>query len=207
MEQELVSNFDEFCNTDFDLHVSNSSNDQELYRNLQALIQPAIQNGQATFADVIALSNSESTQELAKRLENSAKRIKEEQEKMQQQKMQQDQQMAQEANAVKQQELEFKVKEHDDKIAVQREKIQADLTIAGMKEMNTNVRHAIDGERVDTDKNGIDDTLDLRRVDVDENYKNEQIRLAEEKLRETQRANKANEEIKKKAANKPTGTK
>ena len=207
MEQQIVSNFDDFCNTNFDLHVSNSSNDQELYRNLQSLIQPAIQNGQATIADVIALSNSESTQELSKRLEASAKKIREEKQQLEQQQMEQQQQQAQTANETKQQELQFKVKEHDDKIAIQREKIEADLAIAAMREDNTNFRHSIDGSRVDSDRNGIDDVLDLRRTDVDENYKNQQVRIADEKLRETQRANKAKEEIQRKAANKPTGSK
>jgi hypothetical protein len=49
--------------------------------------------------------------------------------------------------------------------------------------------------RVDTDKNGIDDYLDLRRTDVDENYKREQVRIADAKLAETVRANKAKEDL------------
>jgi hypothetical protein len=207
MEQVLVSQFDEFVNSEFDLHVSNSTNDTKLYEDLRMLSQAAIQNGQATISDLIALSQSESVQEIAKRLEDSAKKIKEQQDQMQQKQLEQQQQAAQQANETKQQELQFKIKEHDDKIAVEREKIQADLAIAHLGEMGAEVRDQRAGERTDTDKNGIDDYLDLRRVDIDENHKKEQVRLAEEKQMETERANKAKEDIQRKAANKPSGTK
>ena len=68
-----------------------------------------------------------------------------------------------------------------------------------MREVNSNMRHAVDGERIDTDKNGIDDYLDIRRTDVDEKYKQDQVRIAEDKLAETQRANLAKEELQKEA--------
>jgi hypothetical protein len=69
------------------------------------------------------------------------------------------------------------------------------------------MRHAADGERIDTDKNGIDDYLDVRRTDVDEKFKLDQIRLGEEKLAETQRANLANEQLKQEAINKKPAAK
>ena len=56
--------------------------------------------------------------------------------------------------------------------------------------------------RVDSDHNGIDDYLDVRRTEMDENYKNEQIRIADLKIQETERANKAREEIQKEALKK-----
>jgi hypothetical protein len=49
--------------------------------------------------------------------------------------------------------------------------------------------------RIDSDKNGIDDYLDVRRTEVDENYKQEQIRIADAKLVETARANKVKEQL------------
>lgn len=207
MGQHIVSQFDEFVNSEYDLHVSNSTNDTKLYEDLKVLSQAAIQNGQATIGDLIALSQSESVQEISKRLEDSARKIKEENDKLQQQQLQQQQEAAKLANETKQQELQFNIKKHDDEIAVKREQIQADLAIAHLGEMGNDIRDQRAGERIDSDKNGIDDTLDLRRVDVDENYKNEQIRLAEQKQQETERANKAKEEIQRKAANRPSGTK
>ena len=109
--------------------------------------------------------------------------------------------------------LAFEAKKHEDEIAIKREQIQADLTIAGMREDNTNMRHSLDKEaeaanRVDTDKNGIDDYLDIRRTDIDENFKNEQVRLQQEKLNETQRNNLAKEELARQALkNKGTSSK
>lgn len=207
MGQHIVSNFDEFCASEFDIHVSNSTNDTKLYDDLQVLSQAAIQNGQATIADLVAVRQSESVQEIAKKLESSARKIKEENDKLQQQQLKQQEEQAKMANETKQQELAFKTKEHDDKIAVQREKIAADLTIAQMGEMGSEVRDQRAGDRVDTDKNGIDDFLDLRRTDIDETHKKDQIRIAEEKLTETQRANLAKEEIQRNAANKPSSSK
>jgi len=204
MGQHMVTKFDEFVSSEYDVHISNSTNDTQLYDDLRALSQAAIQNGQATISDLIAITQSESVQEVSRRLEDSARRIKEEGQQMEEKKMasqeEQTKAMLEDKNAQRQIEVKF----HDDDIAVKREQIQANLQIAGMKEMNTNTRHAIDGERVDTDKNGIDDYLDIRRTDVDEKYKQDQIRLGEDKLTEQIRSNTAKEEIAKEKINKPT---
>jgi hypothetical protein len=115
----------------------------------------------------------------------------------------QSQMMMQDKNAQRELEIKF----HDDDIAVKREQIAANLQLAGMREANANTRHAIEGQRIDTDKNGIDDYLDVRRTDVDEKFKLDQIRVGEEKLAETQRANLANEQLKQEALNKKPAAK
>ena len=204
MGQHMVTKFDEFVSSEYDVHISNSTNDTQLYDDLRALSQAAIQNGQATISDLIAITQSESVQEVSRRLEDSARRIKEEGQQMEEKKMasqeEQTKALLEDKNAQRQIEVKF----HDDDIAVKREQIQANLQIAGMKEINTNTRHAIDGERVDTDKNGIDDYLDIRRTDVDEKYKQDQIRLGEDKLTEQIRSNTAKEELAKEKINKST---
>jgi hypothetical protein len=207
MGQHMVTQFDEFVSSEYDIHVSNSTNDTQLYDDLRALSQAAIQNGQATISDLVAISQSESVQEVSRRLEDSAKRINEENKQMEEKKLaaqsEQNQMMMQDKNAQRELEIKF----HDDDIAVKREQIAANLQLAGMREANANTRHAIDGQRIDTDKNGIDDYLDVRRTDVDEKYKQDQIRLGEEKLAETQRANLANEQLKQEAINKKPAAK
>ena len=82
-------------------------------------------------------------------------------------------------------------KEEDRK--VEYAKIEQKREDTFIKEESNIVR---DGMRIDSDGNGIADTLDLRRTDVDEEHKQESIRLQEEKLEETIRSNKANEAIK-----------
>jgi hypothetical protein len=200
MGQEFVSQFDEFVATDYDLHVSNSTNDTKLYEDLRALSQAAIQNGQATISDLIAISQSESVQDIARRLQDSAERIKEENDKMEQAKLQQAQQAAQADNQAKQALLDFEVKRHNDVVSIEREKMATNLEIAKIKEMGADVRDArangLEHDRVDTDKNGIDDYIDIRRTDIDENYKINQIRIKEEELAEKTRANLVAEELK-----------
>ena len=209
MGQEVVSKFDEFVSTEYDVHVSNSTNDTQLYNDLRALSQAAIQNGQATIADLVAISQSESVQEIAKKLESSARKIREENQAMEEKKMQQQQQQAQLEAQDRQAQRDFEIKKHDDEMAVKREQIQANLELGHIREMGSEVRHQRDNStRIDTDKNGIDDFLDLRRTDIDENYKNEQVRLEEEKLAETQRANMEREAIQRAAlSKKPTSSK
>ena len=204
MGQQIISKLDEFVSTEYDLHVSNSTNDQQLYQDLRLLSQAAIQNGQATISDLIAISQSESVQDIAKRLQDSAKRIQEENRAMEEKKIAQAQQASEAANQAAQQKLQFEVQKHQDEIAIERERIQADLEIAQMKEAGNAARHVtsnIESERarIDTDKNGIDDFLDIRRTDVDENYKNNQVRIAEQKLAETERANREKENIQREA--------
>jgi hypothetical protein len=216
--QQIVSKFDEFVLSEYDIHVSNATNDTQLYNDLRALSQAAIQNGQATIGDLIAISQSESVQEIARRLEDSARKIKEENQSMQEKQLQAQQQQAQMAMQQEQAKQMFEMKKHDDKIAVDREKIQADLQIAGlnnslqadklsldagkiMLDSDTVNRANLEKARIDSDKNGIDDFLDLRRTDVDENYKREQVRIADAKLVETVRSNKAKEELMQKSIN------
>ena len=212
MGLEMVSKFDEFVMSEYDVHVSNSSADTQLYEDLRALSQAAIQNGQATISDLIAISQSESVQEIAKRLEASATKIKEENDALQQQQLQQQQQDAQMRAQQEEAKRAFEMKKHDDEIAIKREQIEADLQIAGMKEMGNEVRHQRDTgmyqQEIDSDHNGVGDYLDVRRTDVDENFKRDQIRIAEQKLAEQVRSNMANEKIaEKKASQKPITSK
>lgn len=194
LSQQLVTNFDEFVSSEYDIHLSNSNADQQLFNDLRALSQAAIQNGQATISDLIAISQSESVQEIAKKLEESARKIKEEGEQMQQQQMQQQQQAMQAQQQQVQAQQQLDLKKHEDDIAVKREKIQADMAIAAMREQNNNYR--TETGLIDSDNNGIADELDLRRTEVDEEYKNNQIDLKQAQLEEVQRSNRVKEQLK-----------
>ncbi len=164
-----------------------------MYNDIKSLSQAAIQNGQATISDLVAISQSDSVQDIAKKLENSAKRIKEENEQMQQQQMEQQQQMQQAQMQQAQQQQEIDLKKHDDDIAVKREKIKADLDIAAMKEVNNNYR--TESGLMDSDSNGIADELDLRRTEVEEKRNDQKADLDMAKLDETIRSNQAKEDI------------
>ena len=209
MGQQLITHFDEFCATEYDLHLSNSSNDQQLFNDLKALSQAAIQNGQATISDLIAISQSESVQDVARKLEDSARKIREENQKIQQQQLAQQDAANKAAMQDKQAQREWEVKKHEDDIAIERERIESNILIASIKEENNNYRNSTNN--IDTDNNGVGDLLDLRRTEVDENFKQEQINLKQQQLEETVRANKAKEELQKKSiaaqANRANGAK
>ena len=104
---------------------------------------------------------------------------------------------AQQQQAQAQQQLDLK--KHEDDIAVKREKIHADMAIAAMREQNNNYR--TETGLIDSDNNGIADELDLRRTEVDEEYKNNQIDLKQAQLEEVQRSNRAKEELKRRVRN------
>lgn len=195
MGQEIISKFDEFCSSEYDLHVSNSSSDNELFQDIRQLSQAALQNGQATFADLITIRKSGSVQDMSRKLEESAKRIREENQAMEKAKMEQQQQQAQLEAQDKAATREFDAGENEKDRQVKREEIQAKLEMAHLNEIGSDTRHTRDIEHTDSDKNGIDDYLDIRRTEIDQNYKNNQVRIAEEKLKETERSNKAKEEI------------
>ena len=192
----MVQNFDEFCLSEYDVHISNSSADTQLYQELKSLSQAAVQNGQATIGDLIAISQSESVQEISRRLADSAEKIKQQQQEMQEKQLQQQQEAAQMQQQTAQAQMQHEIQEKDKDRAVKYADIESKERIAGMREIGSELR---DGRKYDedTDDNGIDDTLDLRRTDVDENFKNNTIRVRDGELAERVRSNKANETIKK----------
>ena len=193
MSQQFITHFDEFASTEYDLHLSNSTSDTQLYNDIKALSQAAIQNGQATISDLVAISQSDSVQDIAKKLEASAKRIKEENNQMQEQQMKQQQEMQQAQMQADKEAQEIDIKKHDDDIAVKREKIQADLEIAAMREINNNYR--TESGLMDSDNNGIADELDIRRTEVEEKRNEQQTELNRAKLDEEIRSNQAKETL------------
>jgi len=195
MGQEMVNNFDEFVSTEYDIHLSNSNADTELYNDLRQLSQAAIQNGQATISDLIAIRQSESVQEIARKLEESARKIKEQNEQMQQQQLQAQQEQAQAAQAEKQAEREFEMKKHEDEMTIKREEIASKEYLAEMGYANGHVKDIHNALMIDTDANGIGDELDLRRTEIVEKANQDRITMDKEKLAETKRSNLVKEDL------------
>ena len=210
MGQEMVNNFDEFVSTEYDIHLSNSNADTELYNDLRQLSQAAIQNGQATISDLIAIRQSESVQEIARKLEESAKKIKEQNDQMQQQQMQAQQEQAKMAEEAKKADRDFEMKKHEDEMTIKREEIASKEYLAELGYTNGHLSDIRSSIMVDTDSNGIGDELDLRRTEIVENNNQERIALDTQKLEETKRSNLAKEKLAKEKLmidkNKPAGT-
>jgi hypothetical protein len=198
MSQVMVNNFDEFVATEYDIHMSNSSTDTQLYNDLRALAQAAIQNGQATIADLAAISQSESVQEVARRLDESARKIKEQNDAMQEKQLAAQQENAKLAMQEQQETRAFEAGEAEKDRNLKREEIASKERMNELGHLATHARdidNRIGTAELDTDANGVGDYLDIRRTEIDEQYKQSQITLGEQKLQEQIRSNKAKEVI------------
>ena len=75
----MISSYDEIGERTFDIHISNSGKEAQLQGALKELSHAAMQNGQATFSDIMSIYLSDSTQDLAKKLKISAETIQQQQ--------------------------------------------------------------------------------------------------------------------------------
>lgn len=153
---DMVSNYDEFLECDYDVHISNAKQDNELMELLKAHAQAALQNGQMAYSDLVAISKSESTQQIARRLDESRQRILNEQKELEQQKAENALQLQQSKENFERYKME---NDNIQKEADRQAKIQVAIISAQSKR---------DG---DTDNDGIADAAELAK---------ESMRLAHE---------------------------
>lgn len=145
---------DEFFEHDYDLMVSNSTDDTELFYALKQLSHAAMQAGQATFADVISIYKSESVQSLSRKLEESSRQLMEQQQAQQQQ-----------ANELKMQELEM--------LAAEKEKERELELYKANLDAQTKIQVAQIGaykfqEDLDQDDDGIPDPIELGKLALEQ---------------------------------------
>ena len=206
MGMEMISNFNEFNSAEMDIHITNSSEDTMLHQELKGLAQAAIQNGQAKIHDLIAIAQSESVQETARKLKNSSEEILEEQREKEKADRESNERMQQAGLAAAEKVAEREDYHKNEDRKVEYAKIDSSLESIAMKEMGGTIRD--DNKfRVDTDKNGIDDRIDLERTEIQRTHNEDSISVKREQLAETKRSNMANESLKKQSLNKSTVTK
>jgi hypothetical protein len=193
MGMVMINNFDEFVMSELDIHISDSSNDTMLYNELKTLAQAAIQNGQATISDLIAISQTDSIQGIARKLKDSAARIREEQNQEAEKMRENNLQIQQMQNEEKQANRDYESSEKEKDRAVEYAKID-------QKREDTYINASLkDGQGTrDSDRNGIADELDLQRTQVDADFKSGTLDLKKEELVEKKRSNKKNEQLKEK---------
>ena len=68
---EMIETYDEFFESDYDIHVGNSSSDEELMQALKQLAHAAMQNGQASFKQIIEIYRTDSIAAVARKLEEA----------------------------------------------------------------------------------------------------------------------------------------
>jgi hypothetical protein len=71
LAMEMIETYDEFFESDYDIHVGNSSSDEELMQALKQLAHAAMQNGQASFKQIIEIYRTDSIAAVARKLEEA----------------------------------------------------------------------------------------------------------------------------------------
>lgn len=170
-ERLFIDLNDDFTFSDFDVFISNTTKEVENLELLKTLYQPAMQNG-ATLLDVADIMTAENMNEIKMKLED----IEQKHNEAVQQQQEVEQQMAQEEAKLKQEELRIK---EEDSIR----QAETDIQIALIKAEDTSIPE--------------DNSLDVKKVDLQQQKQNEEIELKRKQLAETVRSNKAKESISK----------
>lgn len=168
--------------SEFDLHVTNSTNDALIMQKIEGLFQVAMQNGTALLSDVLEIYQNESIANATAKLKLKEKQRQEQQSALDQQKQEIQKQLELQA-----QELEDrKVRLEAAKLELERYKIDTDrqtkLEVAQLQAMS------FDPEK-DYNKNQEPDYLELKKLDLEQQRINldkesERVRVALEEFKE-----------------------
>jgi hypothetical protein len=135
MGAEVVSYYDEFAESQYDIHIDDGPNTQELMQALNQLAHAGMQTGQIKFRDIIEIYKKDSISSLARYLEEAQDKITQEQQQMQQMQQESQERMMTQQLEMRAQELELemeKLNREDVNRQLDREnKIQLE-TIRGM---------------------------------------------------------------------------
>jgi hypothetical protein len=94
MGAEVVSYYDEFAESEYDIHIDDGPNTQELMQALNQLAHAGMQTGQIKFRDLIEIYKKDSISALARYLEEAQDKITQEQQQMQQMQQEHEKQLA-----------------------------------------------------------------------------------------------------------------
>lgn len=203
MGTEIVSNFDDFAESSYDVHISNTSKDTELFESLKQLTHAAMQTGQATLSDVIDIWQSDSIQSTAKKLQIAVDKAHEREMQKGQQAQEAKAQALQAQAQEKEQERIFEFEMLERKLEVEREKLQNAILL---KEMELGYKS---NEKVfdrDANDNGVRDNIDLEKLRLQEKKISNDLEIAKEKLIEEKRKNNRKEQIEEKKLQKAINT-
>lgn len=179
--QQFIQQYTEFSETEFDIHVSDSQNDTQLFNDLRQLAQAAIQNGNAQISDLISIYTTNSSQNIARKLKDSSERLAQQQKEMQEQAQQSQQQMKQMEMQNAQAEREFKMAE------AQKERES--------RERIAEIRAQALSLRGDADSNGVPDILEVQQARQKAELAQKKLDIEERKASEVERNNRAKEEL------------
>jgi len=190
--QQFVQQYTEFSETEFDLHISDSNSDTQLFNDLRQLAQAAIQNGNAQISDLISIYTTNSSQSIARKLKDSSERLAQQQKESQEQDRQAAQQM-------KQMELQDNQAKREFEAAEKQKDRESQERIAEIRAMAMTYRG-------DSDRDGVPDLLEVETARQKGILDAKKLEIEERKLNEKERSNRANEELKRSQQNTPPKT-
>jgi hypothetical protein len=190
MAQEFLYTTDEIAECEYDIHISNSSEDTKLFGRLEQAVDAQIAQGSTSISTILTLSSSGSLQQIAKKLEEKEMQEHQQQIELQKQKN---------AAALKLKEMEFaenqKQRDHE------MDMLEKELEV---KILDIEISNSDTGENVDL----IDDTkTDLVDLALREKQINETIRHNKVTENETKRSNIMKEKISRIQKRKASSTK
>lgn len=161
MGMEIVTTYDEFFESEYDIHVANSSADEELMQALKQLAHAAMQNGQASFKQIIEIYRTDSIASVARKLEEAEDEAIRRAQEAQQAEQQHEQDMQQAILQDKQADREFEMMRLD------REDMNKQLDRENKLELEI-IRAMGFSEETDIDANGIPDVLEQGKLMLDQ---------------------------------------
>ena len=189
---------DDFSSTSYGVFISNSGKDDRAVDSMRQLAQQALQAGVTNFSDVASIMQSESLGDMKRKLveaENKMQQKQAEEGQRQQQMQQQASQIAQQTEQMKQDREDARAQlEADTKIKVA--EINAEARLADQDDNNDgyiDVRNRDNDVKLETEQ----EKLNLQRE-----KQQAELGLKQQDMEEKKRANQANEQIKRTAANK-----
>ncbi len=173
--QAYLKFYNEFAESEFDLHLSNGREDTELFNKLQSSIDQAIAQGKGALHDLVTISSSNSVQKITRELRKSAEQVFKQQQQLQaqQEEAAAKQQMAMAMEAERAHERAIELKQMD----VDVETYKADKALEGVM-MNNQTKLILDSEKEEEVQEESIDPLSF-----------EKLILEKEKAEETKRHN------------------
>ena len=184
---------DDFGYSEYGIFVSNATQDLQALEALKSLTQAALQNDKMSISDVISVYNSSSIADIKNKIKASEAESQQREQQLQQQQMQMQQQQMQMQQQEKEMQMQLDVEKENREDARNTRDNRTKLEIA---KMNVASKMGDSFNDQDTNDNGIRDSIDLSKLDIER-----------EKLAETKRKNKADEDIKREQLRKKPNSK
>jgi hypothetical protein len=161
MGAEVVSYYDEFSESEYDIHIDDGPNTQELMQALNQLAHAGMQTGQIKFRDIIEIYKKDSISALARYLEEAQDKITEEQMQMQQMQQQSQEKMANQQAELKAQELQLEMEK------LNREDVNRQLDRENKIQLET-IRAMSYAQDQDVNQNAIPDVLEQSKLALEQ---------------------------------------